>query len=83
MRALFYGMQLIFQARPALRPRPFLLLNASTIEYVDKLFTRAKPADLPIEALSKPGLAVNLNSTKALGITISRPISMWAVGAIR
>lgn len=83
MRALFFSRQLIFQARLALRPAPILLSYASTIEYVEKLLKRAKPADLPIKPRTKPWLPVNLKSTKALGITISRPISMWADGAIR
>ena len=83
MRALFDIRQWMFQARLVLRSRPALLLDASTIEHVDKLLKCAMPADLPIEPRIKPWLPVNLKSTKALGTTISRPISIWAVGTIR
>jgi putative ABC transport system substrate-binding protein len=50
---------------------------------VDKILRGAKPADLPVEVNAKIEFAINLNTAKALGLTIAPEVLFQADRLIR
>jgi ABC-type uncharacterized transport system substrate-binding protein len=51
--------------------------------FVDRILKGAKPSDLPVEQVSKFGLAVNLKTAKSLGLIIPQSILLRADEVIR
>jgi putative ABC transport system substrate-binding protein len=44
--------------------------------FVDKILRGAKPADMPVEQLDTPHVVVNLNTVRALGLTIPSDVAV-------
>jgi len=51
--------------------------------YVDRILKGTKPADLPVERMTKFRLFINLKTAKQLGITIPPEVMLQATSVIK
>jgi len=76
-RAARYRLPAMYEWREQVEVGGLMSYGNSTVDlsrrvaaYVDKILKGATPADLPVEQPTKYGLAINLKTAKALGLTI-------------
>lgn len=88
-RAAKHGLPAIYEWKPFVQSGGLISYGADvpdiyrrTAGFVDKIVKGAKPADLPVEGPKLFDMAVNLNTAKALGVTIPESIVKQAVQVI-
>jgi putative ABC transport system substrate-binding protein len=83
--ALKYRMPSLFQDRVTVEAGGLMSYGQKLTDsyqhsatYVDKIFKGAKPGDLPVEQATKFELVINLQTAKALGLTIPQSLLLRA-----
>jgi putative ABC transport system substrate-binding protein len=83
--ALRHAMPTIYQTRQFVASGGLMSYSGSIIEayrqigvYAGRILTGEKPADLPVEQMTKVELIINLKTAKALGITVPTAILLRA-----
>jgi putative ABC transport system substrate-binding protein len=70
MAVIAYGLDLVREGALIGYGFSYRDLGRRAAVYVSRILAGARPSDLPVEAVSVPGLAINLKTAKALGIEI-------------
>jgi putative ABC transport system substrate-binding protein len=80
---MFYETGLVKQGALAAYGSSYHEAGRLSAKYVQRVLTGTRPQDLPVESLSAVKLAVNLETARAIGITIPQAVLLRADEVIK